>query len=474
MLTGWLALTASALFCAVPSQADRHAIGEIDRLVVAARAKAPYPALAVSVHRGGKAIYEEVNGYADLEQEVRATPETVFHIGSLTKSFTAIIIAGLATEGKIDLDAPVGTYLPDYSGPAKNVAIRHLMNHTAGIVNYIHLPGFPRGDPRNTTRAEILAYFEKADLMFEPGSAFFYSNSGTYLLGLIIEAVTEKTYDIVLKERVLAPLGLERTYYGARAPIIKRRARGYARGPEGFSNAPELDPRVSFSAGALLSTVEDIQRYLEQVHRKNALGDDMRNILYEQDKLKSGRTLEYALGGLVIREWEGRKKIGHLGDIDGFSAYMSFYPQDDASVVIMGNTRDVTPSVVGLEQKIARVVFGVPQPTPSGATLRAGEVLALVGDYDAGEIRVGVPRIGVLPTEGGLAFRFGGSEAGGPSIPLIHIEGRRFMAAHDDEMMFMFVPSEGGATDLVIDWLGGAIPFHRSGGLPGPAEASGP
>lgn len=437
--------------------------GAIEALVAEAQSSAPYPGLAVSVRRGDTIIYEAGHGEADLEQHTAASPDTVFQIGSITKSFTGLLIAQLAAEGLVDIDAPISTYLPDYSGPARSVPVRYLMNHTAGLVNYTALPDFPQGSQRTVTRDVMRDYFEEADLMFEPGTAFSYSNSGTYTLGLIIEAVTGETYDVALAERVLEPLGLDRTYYAGYEPVIEGRAEGYVVGEDGFRNAPQLDPLVPFSAGALLSTVQDIQDYIDQVHRRNVFGDAVRDMLYEQAELGDD-TLAYALGALVIRDWEGHRKIAHAGDIDGFAAYMSYYPDEDLSIVVMGSTRDVAPTPVGLEQKIARIVFDQPRPAPSTDPLADSEIAAIAGNYDASYMRIGIDRIGILPREGGIAFRIGGVDAQGPAIPLLHLEGRTFLAAHDDEMVFNFAPDGGTPEDLTVDWLGGGIPFVHAAG----------
>ena len=434
---------------------------EIETLVSEAQSSAPYPGLAVSVRRGDDIIYEAGHGYADLESLAEASPDTVFQVGSITKSFTSLLIAQLVAEGEVDLDAPVSTYLPDFSGPAASVPVRRLMNHSSGLLNYTAAPDFPHATRNEMTQADIRAFFEDADLLFEPGSAMLYSNSGTYTLGLIVEAVTGQTYDAALQSRVLDPLNLDRTFWGDWRTVIEGRAEGYVRTEDGFVNAPVLDADTPFAAGALLSTVQDVQDYLAAVHRDNAFGDSVRDILYTRDTLTNGARNDYALGALVFREFAGRPKIAHAGDIDGYSAYMAYYPEDDVSIVVVGNVRDVAPTPVGLEQKIARLVFNAPRPNPSNVALSDDEIADLIGDYDAGYMRVGLPRVGIVATDGGIAARFGGTDVGGPAIPLIHLEGRTFIAAHDDEMAFIFSPEDGQAADLALDWLGGQIPFSR-------------
>ena len=434
---------------------------DIMSLVEASRASAPYPGVAISVRRGNDIVVEKGFGYADLENNVEVTPESVFQIGSLTKSFTALLVAQLAAEGKVDLDAPLSTYVPEYVGPAADIPIHYFMNHTSGLVNYTNLPEYPRGTRREFTREEMMDLFDDKPLDFEPGSAFLYSNSGTFLLGIVVEHVTGKTYEEVLQERILTPLDLEETYYGHWEKIIPGRVSGYAKGKDGFSNAPILDDVIPFSAGALLSTVGDVAHYVRSVHHDEFFGPVVTGILHTQDRFPDGSKLDYARGSIGITDWEGHKKIAHAGDIDGFSAYMAYYPEEDVTIVVTTNTRDVSPSAVGLEQKVARLVFDIQRPAPSSEPLSAEEIADLTGNYKAGHLRVGLSRLGIVEANGGLAVVFEGIGSGAPEIPLIHLEGRRYVAAHDDEMEFYFTGAEGRADSVAMHWLGGAIPFSH-------------
>ena len=436
---------------------------EIATLVSNVQKSAPYPALAVSVRKGEEVIYEGAVGIADLEQHTQATSETVFAIGSITKSFTSIAISQLVASGKVDLDALVGTYLKDYVGPAKDAPVWMLMNHTSGLINFNSQPEFPSGSRREFTRREMRDMFETHDLMFPSGSAFSYSNSGTYLLGLIIEAVSGQTYDQYLSENVLSPLGLEHTYYNLPSRVIPHRAEGYTVTENGYDNAPLLDPLVPFSAGSLASTFEDIQRYINAVHRKNLLGDGIRDTLYTQKPFPDGETNPYALGALVIRAWEGHRKIAHAGDIDGFSAYMAYYPDEDISIVVLANTREVSPTPVGIEQKIARILFNTPRPSTAADPLTKSQIAALMGDYNIGSMRIGLDRVGIVSQGAGIAVRFGGTSAPGDPIPLVRLYDMTFYAAHDDEMVFSF---GDGATDdtadLSVDYTGGVFAFSKT------------
>lgn len=140
--------------------------GDIMTLVAASRESAPYPGVAISVRKGNAIIVEKGFGYADLENNVEVSPSSVFQIGSLTKSFTALLVAQLAAEGKVDLDAPLSTYVPEYVGPAADIPIHYFMNHTSGLVNYTNLPEYPRATRREFTREEMMDLFDNKPLDF--------------------------------------------------------------------------------------------------------------------------------------------------------------------------------------------------------------------------------------------------------------------------------------------------------------------
>jgi|SRR5215216_7551077 len=137
-------------------------------------------------------------------------PDTKFRIGSVTKQFTAALILQLVEEGKIKLDGKISDYLTDYrKDTGGKVTIHQLLNHTFGIPSYTNRPDFSAEISRNLySVADFVKKFASGGLEFEPGSKFSYNNSGYSLLGAIIEKVTGKSYETVLTERILKPLGM--------------------------------------------------------------------------------------------------------------------------------------------------------------------------------------------------------------------------------------------------------------------------
>lgn len=460
-------LTSMAAACATPTQTSTRTARETtapeqkyDAVIADVLKQSPYPTISVSIRQRGKVVYEKATGYADLENSVSATPDTVFQIGSVTKSFTSLAIAQLAAAGKVDLDAPVGSYVRSLKGPIASVPVRRLMDHTSGIVNYTELDEFPRGTRREFTREEMMKFFADKPLLFKPGEAFHYTNSGTFLLGVIIEEVSGLSYADYLRQNVFAPLGLTRTYYGDLAPIIPGRARGYVVTREGVANAPNLSPTIPFSAGALLSTVQDLQKYIDGVHHLKKFDSAITDILYTQQPLASGVKNQYALGALVIRDWLGHKKIAHAGDIDGFSAYIAYYPDDDLSIVVAANARNLATPPFAVEQKLARAVFGAPDPSPLADKAGLPPLDQWVGEYRVGPFQFGPDRVSIIKQDDLLVLVYGAGE-NAPKIPLLRTSESTFIAAHDSEMAFAFAVEDGKAV-LHIDYYGGEFIFTRS------------
>ena len=148
-----------------------------------------------------------------MEWNIPNTPDTKFRLGSITKQFTATVMLQLVEQGKIKLDAKLSDYLPEYRKDTGNkVTIHHLLTHTSGIPSYTGQPGFFENVSRNPYKVdEFVKKYASGDLEFEPGSRFSYNNSGYFLLGAIIEKVTGKTYEQVLKEKILDPVGMKNT-----------------------------------------------------------------------------------------------------------------------------------------------------------------------------------------------------------------------------------------------------------------------
>lgn len=292
---------------------------------------------AVLVAENGKVILKKGYGKANMEWDIPVQPDTKFRIGSVTKQFTAALVLQLIEEGKIKLDGKLTDYLPDYrKDTGDRVSIHQLLNHTSGIPSYTNEKFF-REDSRDPySPADFVKKFSSGDLEFEPGTRFRYNNSGYFILGAIIEKVTGKPYAQVLKEKILDPAGMTNTGYDVYGTIIKNRAAGYEKTPEGFENAHYLDMSLPYAAGSMYSTVGDLFIWDQALY-----GD---KILSAESKAKMFTPgLEgYGYGLFMQEEQHGKdgpklKVIGHSGGINGFNSLFTRYPEKKNLVVLLDN-----------------------------------------------------------------------------------------------------------------------------------------
>ncbi|RZJ19872.1 MAG: class A beta-lactamase-related serine hydrolase, partial [Brevundimonas sp.] len=209
---------------------------------------------SVLVARGNEVLLDQGYGLANREWGIPNAGDTKFRLGSVTKQFTAVAIMLLVEEGKVDLDAPVKTWLPDAPATWDGVTVRHLLSHTAGIANFTDDADFLALSTRPATLEQLIARFRDRPLDFQPGEGWSYSNSGYILLTAIIETASGQSYTDFVTARLLQPLGMADSGYDTHAAILPRRASGYTPQADGIVNADYADMTIPRGAGGLYST----------------------------------------------------------------------------------------------------------------------------------------------------------------------------------------------------------------------------
>jgi len=211
------------------------------------------------VARDGSPIVSKSYGMTNYELNVLNTPQSVFRIASITKQFTATSIMILEERGKLNVNDPICKYLDNCPPAWQPITIRNLLTHTSGIRNYISLPVYleKAADPRFSF-AGFVDVFRNEPLQFAPGERFTYSNSGYFLLGLIIERASRKTYAEFVRDNIFKPLGMKNSGYDDSRTLVPNRAGGYIWTGRSFANAPYINMSVPFAAGALYSTTADL------------------------------------------------------------------------------------------------------------------------------------------------------------------------------------------------------------------------
>ena len=298
---------------------------------------------SVLVAEQGKIIFKKGYGMANMEWDIPNQSTTKFRLGSISKQFTSLLILQLAEQGKLKLDVPITTYLPDYPKPnGEKITIHHLLTHTSGIPNYTAFPDFMKDKSRNPyTPEEFVKTFADLKLEFEPGKKFNYSNSGYFLLGYIIEKVSGKMYEQCLHESILIPLKMTNTGYDHSELIIKNRAAGYEKNGKGFMNARYIDMTIPYAAGSLYSTVEDLYLWDQALYANTLLSSNYTNMLYGSyfPELKSNYGYGWGMYEVSIAgNNEKLKVIEHGGGINGFNTLISRIPSGKNLIILLNNT----------------------------------------------------------------------------------------------------------------------------------------
>jgi CubicO group peptidase (beta-lactamase class C family) len=308
--------------------------------VVRASSEADAFSGAVLVARDGRILLDQGYGLANREWNIPNDGDTKFRLGSLTKQFTAVAVMLLNQQGKIDLDAPIKTWLPQAPAAWDAVTTRHLLSHTAGIPNFTAFDDYEALKTQPATTVELIARFSDRPLDFAPGARFAYSNSGYILLSAIIEAASGQTYADFVTANLFAPLGMTDSGYDRHDAILPRRASGYAPGATGIVNADYVDMSIPTGAGALYSTTHDLLKWEQGLFGGRVLNPQ------SMTALTTPVRNDYAMG-LLVAQADGKKLVWHNGAIEGFNTYMAYDPGDRTAVIVLGNLNGEAPDKLG-------------------------------------------------------------------------------------------------------------------------------
>jgi len=341
----------------VPARQEAARLAEearIDAIVQATMKKPGAVGLSVAVARGETIVYDRAHGFADLEFTVAADPETFFRIGSITKQYTAAAILKLAERGKLSVDDPLSEFLPDYPRGAE-ITLRHLLTHTGGVPNYTDLgPKWEKLVARELAHEELVALWRDMPLDFEPGTKWNYSNSGYYLLGMVIEKVSGQSYDAFLRDTFFDPLKLTRTRYDSNGEVILNRAQGYGFAEGQFWNDQLIGMSQPGAAGALISTAGDLVRWNLALVGGKVVSSESYAEMTLPYMLADNRETQYGLG-LMLAPMAGAPCISHGGGIFGFNSYLGYWPEKKLTIAVISNCEALRSEA--LAEELARALL---------------------------------------------------------------------------------------------------------------------
>ncbi len=308
----------------------------------------------VLVMQKGKAIYKKAFGMADREWNIANTLNTKYRIGSVTKQFTAACILQLAEQNKLTVDDKLSKYIADYP-KGDSITVHMLLNHTSGITNYTNLPEFWPKAILPLTTDSMIALFKNKPFDFSPGTKWNYSNSGYFLLGIIVEKSSGKTFNAYLLENIIKKLGLKNTLMDNLDSVLTFRAKGYSKNEQDvWQHAMQISMEAPYSAGAMVSTVDDLYLWTKALHNNQVLTAAATQKMLTPYKEKYG----YGIG---IDSLKTHKRVSHSGGIPGFVSYLGYFPDDDLCVVIISNNGSNSTSV---GTALASIMFNLPVQIP--------------------------------------------------------------------------------------------------------------
>jgi CubicO group peptidase (beta-lactamase class C family) len=299
------------------------------------------PGCALGVVQNGRLVFAKGYGLANLGWGNPVSPSTVFDIGSVSKQFTAAAIALLDIDGVLSIDDDVRKWIPELPEYGRTITIRHLLNHTSGIRDYLTLMSLEGIDFDNVLHEidGVARIVRQRGLNFEPGSEHLYSNSGYLILANVVRRATGRSLRQFLEERVFEPLGMTHTLiWDDNTQVVHERAFGYSGEPDNWS----IDHAWNFQMGGdggVVTSVEDLAKWDANFYDPLVGGQALLDMMHTRGVLNSGDTIDYALG-LNIDRYRGMRRVEHGGSWAGFGAVLARFPDHHTSIIVECNRGD--------------------------------------------------------------------------------------------------------------------------------------
>lgn len=353
LLAAVLLAGAHALEAQLPAAARRG----VDSVFVAFD-RTDAPGCAVGVSEGGVPVYQRAYGMADLQHRLALGTQSIFHVASISKQFTAIAVALLAEDGKLGLDDDVRTYVPELPDYGPRITVRQLMHHTSGLRDQWQLlswSGWRFPSDLITERDVLDVIARQRALNFRPGDEYLYSNTGFTLLAVIVQRVSGQSLREFAEARIFAPLGMRDTHFhDDHAMIVPGRTAAYAPRPGGGwrISIPVFD---TYGATSLFSTTGDLLTWMAHLDQPRFGSPALWRAAQTSGALSDGTAINYGFG-LTLGTWRGVRAIGHGGADAGYRAYVERYPDHGVAVAVLCNRANVASAE--LARGVAAAVLG--------------------------------------------------------------------------------------------------------------------
>lgn len=293
---------------------------------------------SVAISKNGKVIYTKTIGYANFENGVKSNDSTKYRIGSISKTYTAVLIMKAIEEGRLNLNHKLDRYYPQIIN-ANKITIEQLLNHRSGIHNFTASPDYLTWNETDKTKAEMLEIIKKYDSDFVPNSKYQYSNSNYVLLSYILESIYQKPYGEILVDKIINPLSLRHTKYQARIDPLDNECFSYEV-KDDWALSKETNNFIPLGAGGLISTTTDLNKFSYSLFTGKLLNDS---------SLKKMMKLTDSYGyGLITFPFNKNIFYGHTGGIDAFRSIFCYNLKDSLSYSLLSNGSKIDDNKISI------------------------------------------------------------------------------------------------------------------------------
>jgi len=362
-LAVWIVLASLARALAHGQQPATAGLAErVDAIAQTALAR-PLAGISIAVAREGRVVFARGYGLANVEHAVPVTPETVFHVASISKNILAGVILQLADQGRLRLDEDVTKYVPEAPTQGHRVTVRQLLNHTSGIYSFTSLPEAEENERRQLTHEQVVALIRDRPFDFEPGTAWRYDNSAFYLAGMVVERVTGQDYGAYVRAHVFEPIGMDTARLCDAGMLVPRLASGYQVARGKLLPAALMDWKLPFAAGSICATATDLLKWQTALDERRVLTAPSLAAMRSPTTLSDGTTIDYGLG-TRLGSLEGHRVLGHTGGGGGFCGVLESFPEDRLTIAVLANRGDGATPAIEIATAVARVILGLPATRP--------------------------------------------------------------------------------------------------------------
>jgi len=363
---------------------------------------------SIAVSKQGEIIYLKSTGFSDIENNVKANKYAKYRIGSISKTFTAVLVMKAVEEKKIALNQSIAKYFPSIKN-AKKIAVNHLLSHRSGIFNYTAVSDYFTWNTQPKTEKEMIEIISKSASEFEPDTKTKYSNSNYALLTYILEKEFQKSYAELLKEHIIQPIELQNTYFGGKIDTRKNECKSYRFISE-WVPKPETDMSILLGAGGVVSTPSDLVRFGNSLFGGKLLHDKNLSLM---KVITDGR---YGMGLMQVPFYD-KIGFGHTGGVDGFKSAFFYFEEGEVSYALTSNATNYENNEISIA--VLRAVYGIPFKIPEFYKVSITDLDKYLGEYSSNEFPL---KVTITNDNHNLIAQ----ATGQPSFPLEAIEKDKF------------------------------------------------